>query len=1228
MYQIMAETLIAHMWIYLATLVFLEPSAAFSKVDNITSAKPIGENQMKNHSGKPSKFEVPQVLNLEESGGDLSHTKTSGERFGSYLPTSVLGHGEEPVEIREDYIENSFNEFLTEDKKIMLSATSNKVSLTGSVTTVRPGAEEALVEHTLLKSQPSKSEMLQLISNSEKFSLARESSDRGKRPSTNKKLSPHSHEESLQIENNIEHEKVQERQKGLLSTVHPTVITVALAKTTVSSGQTSQATQIQKLQIESGQDHLRKTLHKNTLDAQDEFLSRTIQVTSEVLRQTVGNNFLDNNLIPKEQGGHPSEKYDAAYRTTEGYTALQLDSGPGGNEVVSTDEEVNYKSMEYQKGENTIVEESKSENKTSPPHFSPVIQEKQIIGHVPHGNDIPTSTHGTSGHVVPYSPSFKDESSTMRPSLNKTSPFAAFDPRNHFTLEAKSRNQTELILPAHTLPKTSRTEKNNEAANGVISSSQDLPPSSMQPHETPTPAMQMFGKNSDKSQEGNRSSSLPVKGSAKPATTQKSPMASSAPPGLLMSTTWKMSVTRQKDPVPQTLRPQKGDTTTPHIIMNVSRRTGRRGEIIVTTQRAVQRPHVMEVPTSSLPKIPTLETPLCTKTGGACEYLGSNKTMLNWDDLQRTLSFAWDMHVYGTGTLFILLSVIAMVNLIGSPIVRVPYLPYIIASNALLLIIGILRSVFFLLDPYGTKSKISHGLALVLYNVTFPLMLSTFATLLLLVMKIASLQLLPPKLQNLPLLGFIGVIHFIILLSADLLTHLLNPSVNIVLQILSVSWGIFLMVGNFVAYYQLRGSNKDIVNENQIVSPTCEDIVSMQTQERNMRCLFTSFRVLLVSSFFGLLCCGLQVYAVLWLYGLLGKNNEFSWSWWFLQFWFRIFELGLCFSLLFVASHSFCQQCSRSEHTCWTKIISYFCTYKKAEVAEYPNNCYDWTNSIQERVVNNNITKSLIRNEPENVPLKMLKENNEIKPGSVLCNNSGSASPLFKPKPHVVFSPKSQNVIIGRSYTSICFEKESMLSLTDLEFRPPSPINLSRSIDEALFREHLVRDSIFLDSSLQYPSYLTRQESCSSLKECSALNQTVDPLISSDLKMRRCSNPDYMYSLARGGSMTEIDSPSESVQQSKELPRDTTTDNVVSGSSMDSVSKGSIKISWNPWHHGLSSVESLPLEEAPSTQLLKQGSQPSIRSKSSEPEKTFGKRLIERSQTTDSNSLASDTIEL
>ncbi|XP_069499368.1 proline-rich transmembrane protein 3 isoform X2 [Ambystoma mexicanum] len=654
--------------------------------------------------------------------------------------------------------------------------------------------------------------------------------------------------------------------------------------------------------------------------------------------------------------------------------------------------------------------------------------------------------------------------------------------------------------------------------------------------------------------------------------------------------------------------------------------TVRRGQIRVTTQRALQRPRLVDASPNVSAMFPSLAPP-CMGGRGACELLVSNRTLLQWNDLKRTLSFAWELHVYGTAVLYLVLSIIALINLIGSPILHIFNLPYIMASNALLVLVGILRAVFFFTDPYATKSMLSPQMALVLYNITFPLILTTFAVLVLLMLNMAELQMLPPKIQSLPLLAVVGVVHFIVLFSSDLFSHFLNPSVNVVLHILSASWGTFLMVGNAVAYHQLRTSSDDIVSRAQMESPDSDDNLDMQVRGRNLKCLFTTSRVLLACSVFGLLCCGCQVYAVLWLFQVFGRVHEFSWSWWFLQFWYRIFELALCFAMLLVASHPFCQKCGSNDHTCWAKIVQFLCTYRKTEVPEYPNNCYDWANSHQDKLTNNDISKNLIRNPPESVPLRALKDNNENK---VLVGfyKNGSSSPLAKPKPGLVFGPKTQNLAMGRSHTSICFEKDSMLSLADLEFRPPSPINLSRSIDEALFKEHLVRDSIFLDSSLQYPSYLSRQDSCSSLKECSALNQTIDPLISSDLKLRRNSIPDYMYSLARCSSVTDVNSPSVSLPQSKDLPNDLTTEGAASGSSLDSFSKGSIKISWNPWRHGLSSVESLPLEDAPSTHLLAQEGNKPAPAEAKEPKKDSAKSLIKIGQPTDCHSISSDTIEL
>ncbi|XP_073448061.1 proline-rich transmembrane protein 3 isoform X1 [Aquarana catesbeiana] len=1204
----MADRLHLRVVTLLAILVVIEPSTSLFEVD-ADNSKAIHKldqgNSFKNTSDGISESELevqnfhnPNVFSKEERNHEeLYHPKLPGRRVGGLTSTAASIPGERSEENVEEAFENISNEFPPKESKKMLDSDEHKHNKMLSRTTAGKSSEKS--GHVLSKIQPTISKMVESDLETKDSKVLLKQDKMVEMPSSQ------SEEQSLPKENDVESDNI-----GLvdsLTTVHPVVSTIALLTGVLNGMHTSDDepfTPLQKLQIESADEHEKKAILGNAVESQENFIDQSLRAED---------NFLDENVNPKVIMPQPTEQYQAAVRT-DSYSTLQ-DAGPEGNEVISADVEfLHADGLHYQKDGNIIPEgATAAENETDNTHILSFSEPKKTLDTVVQINYQETHTQPYPSTPLP----------TMWPHFIESDlPHGTAVIKDYVTLEAKARTETERILLAG-------GGKDGEASGGTIpistgkTSPSEVLSRSPQAHETPKPAMQVQGKNMSQTNNQERPSAQPGKG---PPITQRNAVVGSAPPGLVMSTTWRAPVTKPQDPVAETQHPQLAESSTTRLFPNVSKKNGRRGEIRVTTQRAFRRPQLIDVPTSFTSMRSTLETPICNKNSGTCEFVGTNKTLLKWDDLRHTLSFAWDMHVYGTGSLFLLLSLIALVNLIGSPILQVTYLPYVIVANGLLFAIGILRGVFFLLDPYGTKGKISRPISLVLCNVTFPLMISTFATLVLLVLKIARLQLLPPKFQSLALLAVIAVIHFIVLLSADLLTHLLNPSVNMVLQILSISWGIFLMVGNFVAYYRLRKSSKDIVNETQRVSPV-EDIAVVQTQGRSIKCMFTSSRVLLVSSIFGLLCCGMQVYAILWLYGLLGQKNEFFWSWWFLQFWYRIFELVLCFSMIFVASHSFCLQCSSSDHTCWSKIISYFCTYKKTEAPEYPNNCYDWTNGIQDKMVNNNISKTIIRNHAENVPLRIIKENNEAK-GPGIGNNSRSSSPLFRPKPEVVFAAKSQNITMGRSYTSICFEKESMLSLADLEFRPPSPINLSRSIDEALFREHLVRDSIFLDSSLQYPSYLTRQDSCSSLKECSAMNQTIDPLISADLKMRRCSNPDYLYSLTNDSSTTEMDSQSESTQQSKELPRDVTTEPMASVSSIDSISKGSIKISWNPWRHGLSSVESLPLEDTPSSQLLKQGSQPSIMSKCSEPEKSFGRRFMEKSQTTDSNSIASETIEL
>ncbi|XP_048346759.1 proline-rich transmembrane protein 3 [Sphaerodactylus townsendi] len=623
--------------------------------------------------------------------------------------------------------------------------------------------------------------------------------------------------------------------------------------------------------------------------------------------------------------------------------------------------------------------------------------------------------------------------------------------------------------------------------------------------------------------------------------------------------------------------------------------TPRRGLIRVTTQRALQHPQLAR-PEPSQPALLPASSPPCPRPGSACSQFMLNQTLLQWKDLERTLSFAWALHVYGLAVLFLLLSLLSLVCLVGSLATHAPHLPYVVAASALLLAFGVLRATFFLVDPYGSRGWLPSRAVRVLYMTPFPLLLSTFAVLLLRLLCQAHLQVLPPRLQSLLSLAVLGSVQSLLLLGADLLTPPMHPVVAVGLHTLSCTAGFCLLPITMLVYWQLRHS-----------------AASEGTPEPGV---WSGAWLLLGSSGLALPCCGLQLYGVLWLSGVLGRPDVFSWGWWFVQFWFRIGELVLSFTLAFLAGQALCQRYGSSEHSCWAKLARYFCTYRKAEVPEYPNNCYNWSGGVLEKVPNNDISKSLIRNPPTSGRLWALKDNNELR---AAASQHSSPSPV-----HPVYSPKCPNAAattMGRSYTSICFERDSVLSLAELEFRPPSPINLSRSIDEALFREHLVRDSIFLRSSLHFPSRLARQDSCSSLRgECSTLSHTAQPLLG---RPRRSSDPDCLYSLARASSMGELTTQSRGL--ASEPPTDTSFDSF----SRTSFSRASLKISWNPWRHGLSSPESLPAEELPcQAQLLPDDLPPAPSSSAPNSDGEARRSFLALSKQVDSRSLSSDTIEL
>ncbi|RXN12614.1 proline-rich transmembrane 3-like protein [Labeo rohita] len=236
-------------------------------------------------------------------------------------------------------------------------------------------------------------------------------------------------------------------------------------------------------------------------------------------------------------------------------------------------------------------------------------------------------------------------------------------------------------------------------------------------------------------------------------------------------------------------------------------------------------------------------------------------------------------------------------------------------------------------------------------------------------------------------------------------------------------------------------------------------------------------RVLAVCAVLGALCCLLHIYTSLWLYGLLGDWRRFRWAWWLCQFWGRLLELAWAFCLLLMSSWVFWRpsggaprqegaateslpspsQSSNStgRHTCWAKIVQSLKVRQQrksesngiggstsgAVAGELPNN---WTG--QERS-GADISKSLIRNRDP------LKDSNHLR--NLKSYAGGSAGSLLRLQ--ALSQPPRRSLS-----SSLDMDKESAISLCDFDLRPPTPIDLSRSIDEALHREHLLRgESLF-----------------------------------------------------------------------------------------------------------------------------------------------------------------------
>lgn len=428
----------------------------------------------------------------------------------------------------------------------------------------------------------------------------------------------------------------------------------------------------------------------------------------------------------------------------------------------------------------------------------------------------------------------------------------------------------------------------------------------------------------------------------------------------------------------------------------------------------------------------------------------------DWNSAMAAWGLAWEVHVYGAGCLFAMLTLASALNLLCLPLRCPSGCGYFALVSLFLLAAGCTRSFSLLYDAYGHQERIpSTEASLMLYEAPFPCLTAAFGLVFLLLSMRSRMQLSYSAFQRPCFLACLVFLHFAAAFGPVTLLKFYQekPPLCLFLSLISrgafVGLATFLSAAYFVFYIYVRADSKHIYHLNN-TSPT--------PAERYNRCPFAESRdwnraavTVCLSALFSLACAGLQLYAMLNAMGVAGGAKVFHpWPWWAFQFSCRVCELGVCLTLAFVVAQPvYCSDQLPAAGSCWTELLA-----SKSPILP---GSYQWTLSQQEKLA---IVDTVGLGETESLPLYTLMDER-------LGNSLNGLDLLYHSNRALAYRDLDLDLDLngsGKPEDGGGREPSGGSSFTSdstADLRPPSPINLRRSIDEALFSEALFPMSLF-----------------------------------------------------------------------------------------------------------------------------------------------------------------------
>uniref|UniRef100_A0A3Q0T768 Proline rich transmembrane protein 4a n=1 Tax=Amphilophus citrinellus TaxID=61819 RepID=A0A3Q0T768_AMPCI len=414
----------------------------------------------------------------------------------------------------------------------------------------------------------------------------------------------------------------------------------------------------------------------------------------------------------------------------------------------------------------------------------------------------------------------------------------------------------------------------------------------------------------------------------------------------------------------------------------------------------------------------------------------------DWNSALATWGFAWEAHIYGLGSVFTVFGLISAVCLLGLPLRCPPGSPYFTLLHLFILAFAGIQAFCLLYDAYSYQDRLSPAVSLLLAELPLPCLISAFSL---------ALLLLSLRSRNLPTV------------------ILLFP------QGLFVCLTIFLSSSYLIFYCLTQVNSRHIyrLNDNGESGGSPEAMRPASCPFASMKDWGRAAGAGVGTSLCLLGCGGLQLYGILHSLGLGGVDGHGfqPWPWWGYQVGCRLCEVGVCLGLSVIGTHPlFCTDFTNKTLThprpgSWSRLScgspSRMLTITSQDSANSPV----LSQGKQEKLV---VCDLVTKEQSEVLPLCSIVEPPGNRPDYV---HKPSLNKTILPLPtpqNPSHKPTTSAESRLSSLANLGLETDSTVDL-----RPPSPINLSRSIDQALFSESLL--------SLSSPTQGTLKQGSSSV---------------------------------------------------------------------------------------------------------------------------------------------------